>query len=114
MAPLPFSNLNLSSSGVYVPISYCVDDPPPTEVACEVACSADCVVGPWSSWSPCSHTCATKTAEGRQSRTRIVLAIPGKGNAFTDSLWLLALVLLSSLVFSFTYFPSVLMKHSIL
>uniref|UniRef100_A0A672IN76 Thrombospondin type-1 domain-containing protein 7A n=1 Tax=Salarias fasciatus TaxID=181472 RepID=A0A672IN76_SALFA len=46
--------------------------------ACEVACSADCVVGPWSSWSPCSHSCATKTAEGRQSRTRTVLAIPGK------------------------------------
>uniref|UniRef100_A0A3B4YAH4 Thrombospondin type-1 domain-containing protein 7A n=1 Tax=Seriola lalandi dorsalis TaxID=1841481 RepID=A0A3B4YAH4_SERLL len=54
------------------------DDPPPTEVVCEVACPADCVVGSWSSWSPCSHSCATKTSEGRQSRTRTVLAIPGK------------------------------------
>lgn len=99
-----------------MPISYCVDDPPPTEVACEVSCSADCVVGPWSSWSPCSHTCATKAPEGRQSRTRIVLAIPGKGNEVTNALWLLALGLLSNLVvFFFTFsFLSVLLKHSIL
>lgn len=75
------SYLNLPSSGEDVPIAHCADDPPPTEVACEVACPADCVVGSWSSWSPCSHSCATKTAEGRQSRTRTVLAIPGKGNA---------------------------------
>uniref|UniRef100_A0AAQ6I9L7 Thrombospondin type-1 domain-containing protein 7A n=1 Tax=Anabas testudineus TaxID=64144 RepID=A0AAQ6I9L7_ANATE len=68
----------VSIEGAFVPITHCVDDPPPTEVSCEVACPADCVVGPWSSWSPCSHSCATKTAEGRQSRTRIVLAIPGK------------------------------------
>ncbi|XP_029315244.1 thrombospondin type-1 domain-containing protein 7B isoform X2 [Cottoperca gobio] len=68
----------VSAEGDDVPITHCVDDPPPTEVACEMACPADCVVGSWSSWSPCSHSCATKTAEGRQSRTRTVLAIPGK------------------------------------
>uniref|UniRef100_A0A3B5A609 Thrombospondin type 1 domain containing 7B n=1 Tax=Stegastes partitus TaxID=144197 RepID=A0A3B5A609_9TELE len=61
-----------------VPDDHCADDPPPSEEACEVACSADCVVGSWSSWSTCSHSCATKTAEGRQSRFRSVLAIPGK------------------------------------
>lgn len=64
-----------------MPTGHCADDPPPTEVACEVACAADCVVGSWSPWSPCSHSCATKSAEGRQSRTRTVLAMPGKGTA---------------------------------
>lgn len=66
--------------GEDVPLSQCEDDPPRSEVACEMACPGDCVVGSWSSWSPCSHSCATKTAEGRQSRTRTVLALPGKGN----------------------------------
>lgn len=68
----------VSAEGVDVPFAHCVDNPPPTEVACEVSCPSDCVVGSWSSWSPCSHSCATKTAEGRQSRTRTVLALPGK------------------------------------
>ncbi|XP_040005222.1 thrombospondin type-1 domain-containing protein 7B [Xiphias gladius] len=68
----------VSSEGEDVPITHCADNPPPTEAICEVACTADCVVGSWSSWSPCSHSCATKTSEGRQSRTRTVLAIPGK------------------------------------
>lgn len=68
------------SAGNVVPNTHCTDDPPPTEETCEVACSADCLVGSWSSWSTCSHSCATKTAEGKQSRTRTVLAIPGKGN----------------------------------
>lgn len=63
-----------------MPDAYCVEGPPLAEEACEVPCSADCVVGPWSSWSTCSHSCASKTAEGRQSRTRTVLAIPQKGN----------------------------------
>uniref|UniRef100_A0A672IR05 Thrombospondin type-1 domain-containing protein 7A n=1 Tax=Salarias fasciatus TaxID=181472 RepID=A0A672IR05_SALFA len=74
----PFLSFIFLSSGEKISDVYCADDPPPTVEACEVACSADCVVGPWSSWSPCSHSCATKTAEGRQSRTRTVLAIPGK------------------------------------
>lgn len=63
-----------------MPIAHCEGAPPSTEKACEVACAADCVVGSWSPWSPCSHSCATKNAEGRQSRTRTVLAYPGKGN----------------------------------
>ncbi|KAF7655323.1 hypothetical protein LDENG_00057900 [Lucifuga dentata] len=67
----------INSEGLEVTNSSCVDDPLPMEVACEVACPADCVVGSWTSWSFCSHSCATKTAEGRQSRTRNVLAFPG-------------------------------------
>ncbi|XP_034549450.1 thrombospondin type-1 domain-containing protein 7B [Notolabrus celidotus] len=68
----------VNAEGGDVHIAHCLDIPPPREVACEVACPTDCVVGPWSLWSPCSHSCATKSAEGRQSRTRIVLAISGK------------------------------------
>ncbi|XP_072300062.1 thrombospondin type-1 domain-containing protein 7B [Eucyclogobius newberryi] len=64
--------------GEEVSISECEDAPPPTEVPCERACPGDCVVGSWSPWSPCSHSCASKSAEGRQSRTRPVLALPGK------------------------------------
>ncbi|XP_047457726.1 thrombospondin type-1 domain-containing protein 7B isoform X2 [Mugil cephalus] len=69
----------VSAKGENVSTDHCADDPPPAEESCEVPCSADCVVGSWSPWSACSHSCATKTAEGRQSRTRTVLAIPGKG-----------------------------------
>ncbi|XP_047227142.1 thrombospondin type-1 domain-containing protein 7B isoform X3 [Girardinichthys multiradiatus] len=68
----------VNTEGGDMPDTHCVDDPPPTKEACNVACSADCVVDSWSSWSSCSHSCATKTAEGKQSRTRTVLAIPGK------------------------------------
>uniref|UniRef100_A0A8C6TPE6 Thrombospondin, type I, domain containing 7Ba n=1 Tax=Neogobius melanostomus TaxID=47308 RepID=A0A8C6TPE6_9GOBI len=50
----------------------------PPSVSCVVACPGDCVVGSWSSWSPCTHSCASKGAEARQSRTRTVLALPGK------------------------------------
>lgn len=81
MSPFEFLYLNLCLSGEDVPVTHCEGEPPPTEVACEVACSADCVVGSWSSWSACSHSCATKNTEGRQSRTRTVLALPGKGEA---------------------------------
>ena len=78
-APFQFWYRNFSSTGEEVSAAHCEGDAPPAEVACEVACSADCVVGSWSPWSACSHSCATKNAEGRQSRTRTVLALPGKG-----------------------------------
>ncbi|KAM8857281.1 thrombospondin type-1 domain-containing protein 7B isoform 1-T2 [Synchiropus picturatus] len=65
--------------GEEVPAALCRDDSPSTEISCHVPCPGDCVVSPWSAWSACSHSCATKTSEGRQSRTRTVLALPGKG-----------------------------------
>ncbi|XP_077473854.1 thrombospondin type-1 domain-containing protein 7B isoform X1 [Stigmatopora argus] len=68
----------VSTEGEDVPMTYCAGDPPPSEAPCKVACPGDCVVSIWSSWSTCSHSCASKTAEGRQSRTRTVLALPGK------------------------------------
>lgn len=70
-------------SGEVVPTASCEGDPPPSEVACDLACAADCVVSCWSHWSPCSHSCATKNSEGRQSRKRTVLALPGKGKTWS-------------------------------
>ncbi|XP_024919574.1 thrombospondin type-1 domain-containing protein 7B [Cynoglossus semilaevis] len=65
--------------GEEVSADHCEGDPPPTQLLCEVPCEEDCVIGSWSSWSSCSHSCSTKTSEGRQSRTRSVLAVPGQG-----------------------------------
>ncbi|XP_056145668.1 thrombospondin type-1 domain-containing protein 7B [Lampris incognitus] len=65
--------------GTEVSSSQCVGERPPAQGSCEVACPGGCVVGPWSSWSSCSHSCAAKNAEGRQSRTRHVLALPANG-----------------------------------
>ncbi|XP_074550525.1 thrombospondin type-1 domain-containing protein 7B [Halichoeres trimaculatus] len=69
----------VNTEGVDVHTANCQEIPPPRELACEAACPLDCVVGPWSLWSTCSLTCSTKLADGRQIRTRTVLALPGKG-----------------------------------
>uniref|UniRef100_A0A803TL68 Thrombospondin type-1 domain-containing protein 7A n=1 Tax=Anolis carolinensis TaxID=28377 RepID=A0A803TL68_ANOCA len=57
------------------------EDPPSTSkmVTCEVPCAMDCVVAEWSQWSSCSHSCSSKNSEGRQIRTRSILALPGEG-----------------------------------
>ncbi|XP_077176308.1 thrombospondin type-1 domain-containing protein 7B isoform X2 [Paroedura picta] len=51
----------------------------PRTTACEVPCGMDCVVTEWSQWSSCSHSCSSKNAEGKQSRTRYILALQGEG-----------------------------------
>ncbi|KAG8432280.1 hypothetical protein GDO86_016793 [Hymenochirus boettgeri] len=56
----------------------CVDNPP-VPLVCKVPCSQDCVISEWSDWSLCSHSCSTKNTEGKQSRTRSILANPGEG-----------------------------------
>ncbi|XP_072556633.1 thrombospondin type-1 domain-containing protein 7B-like isoform X1 [Paramormyrops kingsleyae] len=71
--------LCVDSEGEAVPSERCQDDPPPSLGPCEVPCPGDCVPGAWSSWSPCSHSCSSRNSEGRQSRTRTVLAPPGQG-----------------------------------
>ncbi|XP_035379499.1 thrombospondin type-1 domain-containing protein 7B isoform X3 [Electrophorus electricus] len=69
----------VNSRGEPVVEGFCKDDPPPVQVACEIACPGGCVVSSWSDWSSCSHSCTNKNAEGRQSRMRSVLAWPGEG-----------------------------------
>ncbi|KAK1789123.1 hypothetical protein P4O66_015074, partial [Electrophorus voltai] len=73
------SQLYLTLGGEPVVEGFCKDDPPPVQVACEIACPGGCVVSSWSDWSSCSHSCTNKNAEGRQSRMRSVLAWPGEG-----------------------------------
>nr|XP_015213731.1 PREDICTED: thrombospondin type-1 domain-containing protein 7B isoform X1 [Lepisosteus oculatus]XP_015213732.1 PREDICTED: thrombospondin type-1 domain-containing protein 7B isoform X1 [Lepisosteus oculatus] len=65
------------SQGEAVPSEQCLDVPPPSQLPCEVPCPSDCVLSSWSAWSACSHSCSSKSTEGRQSRTRTVLALPG-------------------------------------
>ncbi|XDV30698.1 hypothetical protein PO909_033553 [Leuciscus waleckii] len=67
--------------GQLVPEDLCEDESPPKEVSCVMACSGDCVLSSWSDWSSCSHSCSSKNSEGRQSRTRTVLGLPGEAKA---------------------------------
>ncbi|XP_078454669.1 thrombospondin type-1 domain-containing protein 7A-like [Lampetra planeri] len=57
----------------------CGDPDFPTQLSCLVPCPSDCVLSEWTMWSPCSHTCSSKNAEGKQSRTRSILAFSGDG-----------------------------------
>ncbi|KAJ8392650.1 hypothetical protein AAFF_G00073240 [Aldrovandia affinis] len=68
-----------NAQGEEVPSELCSDDAAPSQVSCHLPCPRDCVLSSWSDWSPCSHSCSTKNSEGRQSRTRTVLALPGEG-----------------------------------
>ncbi|XP_019378020.1 PREDICTED: thrombospondin type-1 domain-containing protein 7B [Gavialis gangeticus] len=68
-----------NSEGQEVSHNFCSELPCPETMACEVPCALDCVVSEWSEWSPCSHTCSSKNSEGKQSRTRSILALPGEG-----------------------------------
>ncbi|XP_067891137.1 thrombospondin type-1 domain-containing protein 7B isoform X4 [Heterodontus francisci] len=51
----------------------------PSRGTCEVPCPTDCVLSEWSEWSVCSRSCSSKNAEGRQSRTRTIIALAGEG-----------------------------------
>ncbi|NXN47599.1 THS7B protein, partial [Rhinoptilus africanus] len=68
-----------NKKGEEVPPHLCSDLPRPEVVACEVPCASDCVISEWSPWSPCSHSCSSKNAEGSQSRSRSILALPAEG-----------------------------------
>ncbi|NXQ22466.1 THS7B protein, partial [Peucedramus taeniatus] len=68
-----------SRKGEEVPHHLCSELPRPEVVACEVPCARDCVLSEWSLWSPCSHSCSSKNAEGTQSRSRSILALPAEG-----------------------------------
>ncbi|XP_008946122.1 PREDICTED: thrombospondin type-1 domain-containing protein 7B-like, partial [Merops nubicus] len=68
-----------SKKGEEVPHHLCSELPRLEVVACEVPCPTDCVVSEWSPWSLCSHSCSSKSAEGSQSRSRAILALPAEG-----------------------------------
>ncbi|NWX72371.1 THS7B protein, partial [Alca torda] len=68
-----------NKTGEEVPHHLCSDLPRPEVAACEVPCATDCVISEWSPWSPCSHSCSSKNAEGSQSRSRSILALPAEG-----------------------------------
>ncbi|XP_070587525.1 thrombospondin type-1 domain-containing protein 7B [Erythrolamprus reginae] len=69
-----------NNNGEDVADDFCADSPSPSKTTtCEVPCGMDCVVTEWSQWSPCSQSCSNKNSEGRQTRTRSVLALPGEG-----------------------------------
>ncbi|KAL0180922.1 hypothetical protein M9458_023328, partial [Cirrhinus mrigala] len=61
-----------------VPSYQCSGDPPPVRLPCEMPCPGDCVLGHWSPWTSCSQSCSSKHHEGKQSRSRLVLALPGE------------------------------------
>uniref|UniRef100_I3JH86 Thrombospondin type 1 domain containing 7A n=1 Tax=Oreochromis niloticus TaxID=8128 RepID=I3JH86_ORENI len=72
----------VNSNGEKVDRNLCTSNPPPEPVPCEVPCSRDCVLSDWTSWSTCSQTCSSKTIEGKQMRTRSILAYnAGEGGA---------------------------------
>lgn len=71
-------------SGEYVDRQLCRDAILPMPVLCEVPCPKDCVLSPWTSWSLCSNTCSGKNSEGKQTRSRSILAYnAGDGRVFT-------------------------------
>ncbi|XP_051059971.1 thrombospondin type-1 domain-containing protein 7B-like [Phodopus roborovskii] len=59
--------------------SLCPVPPPPERMACDIPCRMDCVVSEWTVWSSCSQSCSNKNADGKQTRSRSLLALAGEG-----------------------------------
>ncbi|XP_028835225.1 thrombospondin, type I, domain containing 7Ab isoform X4 [Denticeps clupeoides] len=66
--------LCINSDGETVDKKLCRDTLLPLPAACEVPCPRDCTISPWTAWTSCSQTCSSKTVEGKQMRTRSILA----------------------------------------
>uniref|UniRef100_A0A4W4FBY4 Thrombospondin type-1 domain-containing protein 7A n=1 Tax=Electrophorus electricus TaxID=8005 RepID=A0A4W4FBY4_ELEEL len=66
--------LCVNNHGKEVSRELCNEDDIPVAVPCVVPCPKDCVLSPWTAWSTCSQTCSSKTTEGKQMRTRAILA----------------------------------------
>uniref|UniRef100_A0A670Z7D0 Thrombospondin type-1 domain-containing protein 7A n=1 Tax=Pseudonaja textilis TaxID=8673 RepID=A0A670Z7D0_PSETE len=76
----------ISSDGEEVDRQLCRDAIYPVPIVCEIPCPKDCVLSTWSGWSSCSHTCSGKTTEGKQMRTRSILAYAGEGKCPNSSM----------------------------
>ncbi|KAK2874094.1 hypothetical protein Q8A67_021247 [Cirrhinus molitorella] len=68
----------LSATGEPVSNDQCSGNLPPVRLPCEMPCPGDCVLGHWGPWTSCSQSCSSKHHEGKQSRSRLVLALPGE------------------------------------
>ncbi|XP_073780615.1 thrombospondin, type I, domain containing 7Ab isoform X3 [Danio rerio] len=64
----------INNEGVEVEKEMCSDVVYPSPVPCVVPCPKDCALSLWTEWSTCSQTCSSKNAEGKQMRTRAILA----------------------------------------
>ncbi|XP_051721438.1 thrombospondin type-1 domain-containing protein 7A isoform X1 [Ctenopharyngodon idella] len=64
----------VNNEGTEVEREMCADEVYPASVPCMVPCPKDCALSLWTEWSTCSQTCSSKTAEGKQMRTRAILA----------------------------------------
>jgi len=77
------------ASGSEVEKEMCADAVYPAPVSCKVPCPKDCALSLWTEWSTCSQTCSSKTAEGKQMRTRAILAY-NAGEGTENITWVLA------------------------
>ncbi|XP_076158659.1 thrombospondin type-1 domain-containing protein 7B [Alosa pseudoharengus] len=71
----------VNTTGETVSGDRCSGDHAATHYPCEIPCASDCVLSNWSPWSHCSLSCSGKHSEGKQHRTRSVLALPEEGGA---------------------------------
>ncbi|KAG7457501.1 hypothetical protein MATL_G00227820 [Megalops atlanticus] len=53
---------------------------PDTVRPCLLPCKRDCIISPYSDWTPCSSTCQSGSgAKRKQSRKRIIIQLPANG-----------------------------------
>lgn len=72
-------------TGENVPGSLCPVPPPPERMTCDIPCRMDCVLSEWTVWSSCSQSCSNKNSDGKQMRSRTILALAGEGELERDS-----------------------------